>query len=92
MEEAVRNVGNTYTDDEINQLAQRHFENAQVIHCMMERIFEETSQVFYTCQPFQVPKWELYTLLESFKWGVGQNIILSGTFSEIEVCVTLQFM
>lgn len=31
MEEAVRNVGNTYTDDEINQLAQRHFENAQLI-------------------------------------------------------------
>ncbi|KAK3090690.1 hypothetical protein FSP39_013761 [Pinctada imbricata] len=31
MEEAVRNVGKTYRDDEINLLAQRHFENSQLI-------------------------------------------------------------
>ena len=30
MEQAVQNVGKTYTDDQINMLAQRHFENSQV--------------------------------------------------------------
>ena len=30
MQHAVQNLGNTYTDDQINQLAQRHFENSQV--------------------------------------------------------------
>ncbi|XP_064617462.1 protein C12orf4 homolog [Liolophura sinensis] len=31
MEEAVQSVGSTYTDDQINQLAQRHFDNTQLI-------------------------------------------------------------
>ena len=31
MEEAVKNLGVTYSDDQVNQLAQRHFENTQVI-------------------------------------------------------------
>ena len=30
MEEAVKNLGITYIDDQVNQLAQRHFENTQV--------------------------------------------------------------
>lgn len=30
MDEAIENAGITYTDDQINQLAQRHFENTQV--------------------------------------------------------------
>ena len=30
MEEAVTNLGITYTDEQINTLAQRHFENNQV--------------------------------------------------------------
>ena len=30
MEDAVKNLGVTYTDDQVNQLAQRHFENTQV--------------------------------------------------------------
>lgn len=31
MQNAVRNLGTTYTDDQINQLAQLHFENSQMI-------------------------------------------------------------
>lgn len=31
MQEAVRNVGTSYTDEQINQLAQQHFENSQMI-------------------------------------------------------------
>lgn len=31
MQEAVRNAGTGYTDDQINQLAQRHFDNSQMI-------------------------------------------------------------
>lgn len=30
MQHAVQNLGKTYTDDQINQLAQRHFESSQV--------------------------------------------------------------
>lgn len=30
MEEAVKRLGETYTDEQINLLAQRHFENTQV--------------------------------------------------------------
>ena len=31
MEQAIQNLGITYTDEQINQMAQRHFENTQVI-------------------------------------------------------------
>ncbi len=30
MERAVQNLGGAYTDDQINRLAQRHFDNIQV--------------------------------------------------------------
>ena len=35
MQNAVRNLGTTYTDDQINQLAQLHFENSQVHLCFV---------------------------------------------------------
>jgi len=31
MQEAVRNAGVSYTDEQINQLAQRHMDNSQMI-------------------------------------------------------------
>lgn len=31
MQEAVRNAGTAYTDEQINQLAQRHMDNSQMI-------------------------------------------------------------
>ena len=34
MEEAVKNLGKKYTDDQINTLAQRHFDNSQVLLIM----------------------------------------------------------
>ena len=41
MDEAIKKVGSGYTDEQINYLAQRHFENTQVRHIL----FETPSQI-----------------------------------------------
>ena len=39
MDKAVQSLGITYSDENVNQLAQRHFENTQVSKCVI---------IFYT--------------------------------------------
>ena len=64
MELAVQRLGITYTDEQINQLAQRHFENMEVLiiiislHCLATNVFEMFVKETYPCN-FQLvgSKW-----------------------------------
>ena len=54
MEDAVKNLGVTYTDDQVNQLAQRHFENTQVYS-----YHQAILKVEWRTKPFSMKKLQL---------------------------------